>query len=87
MMHMDKPFKFTSGARKHGMNAARTLAILEAQGDPMVVTSEDGERVEYWWFGVDGDTGIEWEILAVERPDVMLIIHAMPTRYRTPRGN
>ena len=81
---MDKRFQFTRSARRHGMNAARALAIMESQGDPLVVTTEDGEHVEYWWFGMDEVTNVEWEIMAVERPDVMLIVHAMPTRYRQP---
>ncbi len=33
------------------------------------------------WIGND-DRGVELEIVAVEKPDCLLVIHVMPTHYR-----
>jgi hypothetical protein len=31
------------------------------------------------------ERGLELEILAVEKPDCLLVIHVMPTQYRRPK--
>lgn len=72
--------QFTTSAHKHGATMENILAVLNAV-EPDVVTSEDGERVELWWFGAD-DRGVELEIMGVERRDYLLVVHAMPLAYR-----
>lgn len=76
--------RFTRTARRHRVGKARVLAVMDAQGDPLVVTSADGHSVEFWWFGVD-QRGVEIEIMAVERADCWLVVHAMPTHYHRRR--
>lgn len=49
----------------------------------MAITSEDGQSVGLWWFGTDGLQEIE--VMAVERIDYLLVVHAMPLRYRQTR--
>lgn len=73
--------RFTTSAGKHLVSKESVLAAMESQGDPLVVTAENGD-VQLWWFGDDGTQEIE--IIAVEIPAGLLVIHAMPLNYRKP---
>ncbi len=41
--------------------------------------------VQYLWVGED-DRGVELEVVAVLKPDAMLVIHVMPTALRRRPG-
>jgi hypothetical protein len=36
------------------------------------------------WIGFD-DRRVELEVVLIEKPDVFLVVHVMPTHYRTGR--
>jgi hypothetical protein len=39
---------------------------------------------QYYWRGSD-DRGLELEILAIDKPDCLLVIHFMPMNFRRKR--
>lgn len=76
--------RFAQSARKHKIAKAHALAALENAGDPVLVLvpapSDDlDDRLVF--VGKD-DRGIELEIIAVQLPDFLLVIHVMPTEFR-----
>jgi hypothetical protein len=73
-------FRVTRTARRHKIGNAHMLAAIAAAGEPTV---EETDRVRLLWVGVD-DRGIELEIIGLvadEDPDLVIIIHCMPTTY------
>jgi len=74
--------KFTRTARRHRVGKARVLAAMQDAGEPTIVpASKPGESDRLVWIGVD-TRGEVLEVVAVERPDCLLVIHAMPVKYR-----
>jgi len=69
-----KPIRFTRSARKHRIGKAHVLHVMNT-AEPV----EDEEGIG--WIGPD-DRGVELEVYLLERPDVFLVIHAMPTELR-----
>ena len=72
--------RITSGARKHGLTRSRIEQALSNQQLSDTVASE-GTDPKIYFIGPDS-RGVELEIVAVVLPRMLLIIHAMPTRYR-----
>ncbi len=72
--------RITSGARKHGLTRSRIEQALSNQHLSETVATE-GTDPKIYLAGPD-DRGVELEIVAVVLPRMLLIIHAMPTRYR-----
>ncbi len=72
--------RITSGARKHGLTRSRIEQALSNQNLSETVATESTDPKLYL-AGPD-DRGVELEIVAVVLPRMLLIIHAMPTRYR-----
>jgi hypothetical protein len=80
---MEKPLQFTRSSRKHRVGAANGRHVI-ATG-----VLDVGRRF------VDGDVmmsrvgsdlqGRELEVVAVVKPDCILVIHVMPTYYRKGR--
>ncbi len=71
--------RFTQAARKHRIGKTHARHVV-ATTDPTPITTNRGE--EGWlYIGVD-DRGLELEVIAVEIPEGLLIIHAMPTALR-----
>jgi hypothetical protein len=54
---------------------------MDAAGEPTVIpaTAEYDQRLLF--VGCD-HTGLELEVLAIEQPDRLLVIHVMPTDWR-----
>lgn len=74
-------FRIARSARKHRIGNAHMIAALDDAGAPMV---EETDRIKLHWVGVD-DRGVELEIVGLvadENPDLVIIIHVMPTHYR-----
>ncbi len=69
-----KPIRFTRSARKHRIGKAHALHVMNT-AEPV----NDPEGIG--WIGPD-DRGVELEIYLLERPDVFLVIHVMPTKLR-----
>lgn len=72
--------RIVSGARKHGVSRRRIEQALLAQTETDVIGTETTDP-KIRFVGRD-ERGEEIEIVAVVLPGLLLIIHAMPTRYR-----
>lgn len=75
-----KPLRFTRRSRRHriGGTSARhviaTVAAVESKDDQTGATL-------LTWIG-DDERGRDLQIVALDRPDCLLVIHVMPTHYR-----
>jgi hypothetical protein len=72
--------RIVSGARKHGVSRRRIEQALMSQTEADVIGTETTDP-KIRFVGRD-ERGEEIEIVAVVLPGLLLIIHAMPTRYR-----
>lgn len=78
--------RFARTARRHRIGKARALAAMNDSGEPQVIpASREGESDRYLWVGRDA-RGVLLEVIAVERPDCLLVIHVMPVHYRDRGG-
>jgi hypothetical protein len=59
------------------------LSVIENY-EAVLASGNDGEEVKWYWQGVD-DRGLELEIIGIEMPDQILIIHVMPFNFRRRR--
>lgn len=57
------------------------LAAMEAAGEPERVPADGDLDDRLLWVGPD-DRGIVLEVMAVDLPDYLLVIHAMPVALR-----
>ena len=76
--------RITSGARKHLLSRARIQQALQAHTEAITLHGH-GTDPKILFIGLDG-RGEELEIVAVVLPGELLVIHAMPTRYRRGRA-
>lgn len=53
-------------------------------GEPAVVAGAPGEDDRLLWIGVD-DRGVELEVIGIDLPDYLLIMHVMPYACRRNR--
>lgn len=70
-----------SSARKHGIGRQRIFGLLLHHDDVVTVT-RTGDRDPKLCFLSRDANNIEWEVIAVVLPEMLLVIHAMPTHYR-----
>ncbi len=74
--------RFAQSAGKHRIGKGRALAALENAGDPVVVPGPSDDLDDRLVFvGVD-DRGLELEIIAVQLPNCLFVIHVMPTTFK-----
>ena len=72
--------RIVSGARKHGLSRRRIEQALA--GHVLAETTLSGSTdPKIRFVGLD-ERGVEIEVVAVVLPGVLLVIHAMPTRFR-----
>jgi hypothetical protein len=77
--------RFAQAARRHRLGKAHILAAMEEAGDPKIIPAVEGQADDRLLFiGLD-DRGVELEVIAVQLPDYLFVIHAMPTHYRRSR--
>ena len=69
----------TSGARKHGLTRRRIEEALAAHQRADTVLGDGDPRIHF--IGRDR-RGEEIDVVAIVLPALLLVIHAMPTRYR-----
>ena len=72
----DAKVEFARSARRHRIGYAHAFHVI--------VNSEAqwlAEQQQFTWIGLD-DRGVELEIVAVIKPDCLLVIHVMPTQLR-----
>lgn len=74
--------RFAQATRKHRIGKAHALAALADAGNPAIVPARDGQSDDRLVFvGVD-DRGVELEVIAIQLPEYLFIIHVMPYNYR-----
>ena len=75
MLHENtRPVRFTQSSRRHRLVRARIVEAMESV-HPLPHGPEDEQR--YLWWGRDA-RGLAIEVIAVDLPDYLLVIHAMP---------
>ena len=77
---MAKRLRFTSSSRRHKIGRGRALSVIE-HNEAILLPGTDLEEVKWYWQGAD-DRGLELEIIGIEMPDQILIIHVMPFNFR-----
>ncbi len=78
-----KPVRFTRSARSHRIGKRHVWHVMTT-APGTIGTSQITGDVTISWVGSD-DRGVELEVVVIEKPGVFLVIHVMPTEYRTRR--
>jgi len=73
--------KLTKSARKRRIGKAHIIAAMNNAGDPERFSAEGDLDERLLWIGED-DRGVVLEIIGIELPEYLLIIHVMPYAYR-----
>lgn len=74
--------KLTQSARKHRVGVARILAVVNGNEPTLAPADQDDLDDRLVWIGVD-DRGVELEVIGIDQGERLLVIHAMPTHYRS----
>ena len=75
-----KPVRFTRASRKHRVGRASSRHVIASVSAETTQDEETGADL-LTWIGEE-KRGRELEIVALDRPDCLLVIHGMPTHYR-----
>ena len=73
--------KFTQSARKRRIGKAHVIVALNNAGDPTRFPASGDLDQRLLWVGPD-DRGVMLEIIGIDLPEYLLIIHVMPLAYR-----
>lgn len=79
-----KAYRFTRSSRRHRIGRASVRHVIE-HTEPVVGISELTGARTYTWIGPD-ERNRELEVVGIDRPDCVLIVHVMPSRYRNRRN-
>ena len=77
---MGKPIRFTRSSRRHRVGKASAHFVMTNEEAEVGVNGATGETT-FTWIGHD-ERGRELHIVAVDRPDCILVIHVFPTALR-----
>lgn len=78
-----RPIKFTRSARRHRVGRVHARHVIATAPRTRYPAADDLDpRIE--WIGPD-DRGVEREIIAVELPELDLVVHVMLTALRRHR--
>jgi hypothetical protein len=75
-----KELVFAQSSRRHRIGRARARYVIE-HGYHFVVPAAGDRDEQLTWVGED-DRGLELEVIAIEKPDCILVIHVMPLALR-----
>jgi len=75
-----KAVRFSQSARKHRIGKTHVLHVLDSQ-EPITVQRIGLDPPRMMWIGKDS-RGLEIEIVALDLPEYLLVIHVMPTSLR-----
>ena len=73
--------KFTQSARKHRIGKVHVLAAMNSAAEPERFPAEGNLDDRLLWIGED-DRGVVLEVIGIDLPDYLLIIHVMPHSFR-----
>jgi hypothetical protein len=80
IIHLDRNIRWYRSARPHRIGKARALHVISTC-EPERIAATDDYDPRLVWIGTD-DRGIELEIVALDLPDAIVVIHVMPTALR-----
>ena len=80
LFDVGRPYRWYRSARRHRIGKAHAMHVI-ATAEPRSVLASDAFDARLVWIGED-DRGIELEIVALDLPDAIVVIHAMPTSLR-----
>lgn len=78
-----KPVRFSRSARRHRIGKRHVWHVMTT-APAKVGTSRVTGDVTISWIGAD-DRGVELEVVVIEKPDAFVVVHVMPTQYRSRR--
>jgi hypothetical protein len=73
--------KLTQSARKRRIGTAHVIAAMNNAGSPQRVPADGDLDERLVWVAPD-DRGVVLEVIGIELPDYLLVIHVMPQAYR-----
>ena len=76
----EKVVRFSQSARKHRIGKAHVLHVLDNH-EPITVQTVEHASPRMMWTGKDS-RGLELEVVALDLPEYLLVIHVMPTSFR-----
>src|SRR5579884_2622514 len=74
---MDREVRWFRSARRHRIGKAHAMHVI-ATFDPIRIPATRDLDARLVWVGSD-DRGIELEIVALDLPEAIIVIHVMPT--------
>jgi len=77
---VDRSVRWFRSARRHRIGKAHAMHVISTT-DPVRVPATANLDARLVWIG-DDDRGIELEIVALDLPDAIVVIHVMPTALR-----
>ena len=79
---MAKPVRFTRKSRKHKIGRAHARFVMDTVDPTEFVSATTGDTL-YTWIGEDA-TGRPLTVIAVDKPDCLLVIHVQPDYREEP---
>ena len=77
---VDRSVRWYRSARRHRIGKAHALHVISTCEPERIPATEDYDA-RLVWIGAD-DRGVELEVVALDLPDAILVIHVMPTALR-----
>ena len=77
---MDREVRWYRSARRHRVGKAHALHVISTT-EPVRIPATKTLDARLVWVGPD-DRGIELEIVALDLPEAVVVIHVMPTSLR-----
>ena len=78
-----KLIRFSRSARKHRIGKSHAWYVMTTAPATVGNSPLTGDTT-ISWIGAD-DRGVELEVVAIDKPEAFLVVHVMPTHYRTRR--
>jgi hypothetical protein len=75
-----RPVSWYRSARKHRIGKAHAQHVMDTT-EPTSETGADGRDGRLMWLGPD-DRGLMLEVIALDLPEEIIVIHVMPYSYR-----
>lgn len=75
-----RPVNWYRSARKHRIGRAHAITVMTST-DALRVPGTDGLADRLVWVGPD-DRGLTLEVVALDLPDQIIVIHVMPYSFR-----